>query len=226
MSDHAPSEPTILAFDTSGPYCAAALLSGDMLLASHYAEAQKGQVENLVPVLEGLLAGADETWADLDAIAVGIGPGNFTGIRISVSLARGLALSLGKPAIGVSMFEVVAHQIGKPLVMASIAAPREHAYVQVVEHGAAIGTPRLVDLESVPDDMDFRLGMHVAGYRASKLSRGYDGPLNETIADQIAPSIARIAAGRIDGPRTAPAPLYIRPADAAPPRDPAPKILT
>ena len=67
----------------------------------------KGQAERLVPLLGDLLARAGVAWADVGLIVVGTGPGNFTGIRISVSLARGLALGLGVPAIGVNGFEVM-----------------------------------------------------------------------------------------------------------------------
>ena len=68
---------------------------------------QKGQVENLFPILESLIEKKSISWHELDAIAVGIGPGNFTGIRLSVSAARGIALGLGIPAIAVSSFELM-----------------------------------------------------------------------------------------------------------------------
>ncbi|PJE34371.1 tRNA (adenosine(37)-N6)-threonylcarbamoyltransferase complex dimerization subunit type 1 TsaB, partial [Pseudooceanicola lipolyticus] len=86
------SDPTILAFDTSAAHCAAALLSGDRLLASHAEAMSRGQAERLLPLLEDMLDRAGLGWRDLDAIGVGTGPGNFTGIRIAVSAARGLAL--------------------------------------------------------------------------------------------------------------------------------------
>ena len=99
-----PPSPTVLAFDTSAAHCAAALLS-DGQIVQRVDEMARGQAEHLMPMLEEMLSHSDLTWRDLDAIGVGIGPGNFTGIRISVSAARGLALGLGKPAIGVSTLE-------------------------------------------------------------------------------------------------------------------------
>lgn len=101
-------EPAILAFDTSAAHCAAALLSGDRLLALRTEPMEKGQAERLMPLLEEVLAEGSLGWADLDALAVGTGPGNFTGVRIAVAAARGLALALGKPALGVSRFEALA----------------------------------------------------------------------------------------------------------------------
>ena len=85
----------LLAFDTSGPHCAAALLLGDALHL-RVDDMARGQAEHLMPMLEEMLAEAHMRWRDLDAIGVGVGPGNFTGIRISVSAARGLALSMNR----------------------------------------------------------------------------------------------------------------------------------
>ena len=87
-----PSDPTILAFDTSAAHCAAALLRDGEIVTSCAEPMTRGQAERLMPLLHEVLALGGCTWADLDAIGVGIGPGNFTGIRISVSAARGLAL--------------------------------------------------------------------------------------------------------------------------------------
>ena len=95
------SDPLILAFDTSAAHCAAALLSGDRVLARVAEAMPRGQAERLMGLLHEVLSGSGHDWRDLDAIGVGIGPGNFTGIRISVSAARGLALGLGVPAYGV-----------------------------------------------------------------------------------------------------------------------------
>ena len=75
------SDPTILGFDTSAAHCAAALLSGDRILASAHEDMAKGQAERLMDLCAGVLESAGYGYSDLDAIGVGIGPGNFTGIR-------------------------------------------------------------------------------------------------------------------------------------------------
>jgi len=121
-------KPTLLAFDTSAAHCAAALLLNGQVV-TRIDEMAKGQAEHLMPMLEEMLAAADLTWADLDGIGVGIGPGNFTGIRISLGAVRGLALGLGKPAIGVNGFEARAFQEPLPFT-ATIPAPREQSYAQ------------------------------------------------------------------------------------------------
>ena len=134
----------ILAFDTSGPHCAAALMQGDTVLASLTEEMSRGQAERLMPLLEEILAAGGVNWRDLDVLAVGIGPGNFTGIRIAVSAARGLALGLGIPAIGVSTLDAIRHL--HPRATAAVPAPRDMIYAQPPG-----GAPMLVAASEFPD---------------------------------------------------------------------------
>ncbi|WP_424944098.1 tRNA (adenosine(37)-N6)-threonylcarbamoyltransferase complex dimerization subunit type 1 TsaB [Aliiroseovarius crassostreae] len=196
-------DPTILAFDTSAAHCVAALLRGGQIVAQRHEDMAKGQAERLLPLLEEVLADGDAAWSDLDAIGVGVGPGNFTGIRISVSAARGLALSLGKPAIGISRLEAQAYGLVRP-IWSLVDARRDHVYAQKL---GVSDVPSLLSSEE-----------------AATLAGDMIGPDADP---QIAPAIAQLAAVRLikgnDIPR--PAPLYIRAADAAPPRDPAPVIL-
>ncbi|MFD1509540.1 tRNA (adenosine(37)-N6)-threonylcarbamoyltransferase complex dimerization subunit type 1 TsaB [Lacimonas salitolerans] len=133
-----PSDALVLAFDTSAAHCAAALLSGDRIVAQRAEDMARGQAERLFPLLDDMLTEAGVAWADLTRIGVGIGPGNFTGIRISVSAARGLALSLGIPAIGVSTFDAIRHD--QPQARAAVPAPRDHVYL--VQDGTPVLLPR------------------------------------------------------------------------------------
>jgi tRNA threonylcarbamoyl adenosine modification protein YeaZ len=193
-----PSDLLVLGFDTSAAHCAAALVCGDQVLAFHHDEMARGQAERLMPLLEEVLSAGGKSWSDLDRIGVGIGPGNFTGIRISVSAARGLALGLGIPAVGVSTFEAISHgqtSIGIP----TVAAPRGQAYL------APQGQPPYLASPEQLDDIS------------------QDVPLHTADPHTIAIQIAQVAAAKPTG--TAPAPLYIRPADAAPSREAPPVIL-
>ncbi|MCB1397491.1 MAG: tRNA (adenosine(37)-N6)-threonylcarbamoyltransferase complex dimerization subunit type 1 TsaB, partial [Rhodobacteraceae bacterium] len=74
----------VLGFDTSGAWCAAAVLRGGEILSSRRLDMPRGQGEALMPLLETTLAEAGIGWHDLAALGVGIGPGNFTGTRIAV----------------------------------------------------------------------------------------------------------------------------------------------
>ncbi|MCA0272091.1 MAG: tRNA (adenosine(37)-N6)-threonylcarbamoyltransferase complex dimerization subunit type 1 TsaB [Proteobacteria bacterium] len=191
----------VLGFDTSAAHCAAGLFWEGRTMPSRYAEMQRGQAEALMPMLEGLLTEAGLGWPDLGAIGVGIGPGNFTGIRISVSAARGLALGLGIPAIGVSSFELQAHGRGNGPMLITLPAPRGQAYAQRFEGGAPVAAPDLI--EAGPDT---------------------PAPYGPGIGSLIAEIAGRRLAGAT-APIPRPAPLYVRPADAAPMRDAAPVIL-
>ena len=99
--------PLILTFDTSAAHCAAALFRGSDQVAARMEPMARGQAERLMPLLEDVLAEGGVRWRDMAALAVLTGPGNFTGIRISVAAARGLAMALGVPAIGVTAFEAL-----------------------------------------------------------------------------------------------------------------------
>lgn len=198
----------VLAFDTSAAHCAAALLLPDRLI-QRLEPMEKGQAERLIPLLEELLAEGGIGWADLGAIAVGTGPGNFTGVRISVAAARGLALGLGIPAVGVTRLEALAYGLSRPLRVIEDAR-RSEVYVQdFTEDGpgqarlAAAGTVAALDPST--------------GNAA--------GPSALPPAMPLAEAIGRIGAERALTQQPRPAPFYLRGADAVPPSDPPPLIL-
>ncbi|WP_299375074.1 tRNA (adenosine(37)-N6)-threonylcarbamoyltransferase complex dimerization subunit type 1 TsaB [uncultured Tateyamaria sp.] len=156
--------PLILGFDTSGPYCAAALLRGEVLLAETGEDMARGQAERLMGLLEDVLRGQGCDWRDLDALAVGTGPGNFTGIRIGVSAARGLALGLGIPAYGVTGFEARARLAPKGSTV-TVPAPRDMVYV--LEDGAARQIPAQ-DVDSAPAPLPAHLARAIALHACSQ----------------------------------------------------------
>ncbi len=217
-----PSERLVLAFDTSAAHCAAALLCGDRILTHRHEDMTRGQAERLFPLLEELLTQGGSTWHDLAAIGVGVGPGNFTGIRISVSAARGLALSLGIPAIGVSTLEAQAFGM-QGVVVSTVAAPRDQLYLQIIGAGETFA-PVLATLASLPQ-IPAREKPACVGARATEVAAKCAGTPHQP-AFCLPEAIARIAAQRLDLDLPSPAPLYIRDADAAPARDAPPVILT
>ncbi|MEM1065937.1 MAG: tRNA (adenosine(37)-N6)-threonylcarbamoyltransferase complex dimerization subunit type 1 TsaB [Pseudomonadota bacterium] len=240
-------DPTVLAFDTSAAHCAVALRLGGEIVARRFEPIARGQAERLMPMIEAVLADHGAVFEELDAIGVGIGPGNFTGLRISVSAARGLALSLGIPAIGVSGFDLMlgARAAEDPrLRLVSIPVPREEhtAYVRLYQgfdpQGEATKLQVLladgetptgaIGLEELPETASV-LGVQAPaiGWITGK-NGAYRCYEDCDLPEDPAPGIAAIAEAKLrvsgsDIPR--PAPLYIRSADAAPPRDRAPRIL-
>ncbi len=95
----------VIVFDTSDKYVAAAIYRGEENITTNIESMSKGQAERLIPLLDELLHRSRLNWDDIYRIGVCTGPGNFTGIRISVSAARGLAFGLSIPAVGISSFE-------------------------------------------------------------------------------------------------------------------------
>ncbi len=207
-----PNAPIILAIDTSAAHCAAALLWGhrepglskSRRIVTHSEAMAKGQAERLLPMVEELLAQNSLIWADITLLAVGIGPGNFTGIRIAISLVRGLALGLKIPSLGISGFTATAFagNLDFPYWTA-INAPRNQAYVQRFPNGA----PYLIDAADLTT-LDAP-ALHCA----------------DLTPDALVSAIAEVAFQTPTENAPRPAPLYLRPADAAPPSDPPPTIL-
>ncbi|MGR3343482.1 MAG: tRNA (adenosine(37)-N6)-threonylcarbamoyltransferase complex dimerization subunit type 1 TsaB [Paracoccaceae bacterium] len=216
-----PSDQLVLAFDTSAAHCAAALLSGDKVLAERVEEMVKGQAERLFPMLEELLSGASVTWPDLTRIGVGVGPGNFTGIRISVASARGLALSLAIPAIGVSTFEALGLGLPRPVV-ASVDARGGRFYLQTFAKSGA-WDPVIAGADAMPADM-FSENQCIVGFDSEEIAARI-GAIPCQPQNPVAVAIAMIAATRDAAKAARPAPLYVRAPDAAPPRQLAPVIL-
>ncbi len=98
----------ILALDAATGACSAALLAEGRVLASRFLAMGRGQSEVLMPMVVEVMQEAGMDYADLDLIAATAGPGGFTGLRLGLSAARGLALAAGKPCVGVSTFAAIA----------------------------------------------------------------------------------------------------------------------
>ncbi|MBS1301329.1 tRNA (adenosine(37)-N6)-threonylcarbamoyltransferase complex dimerization subunit type 1 TsaB [Loktanella sp. SALINAS62] len=217
--------PVVLAFDTSLPHCAAALWR-KVVLDHVSKDMTRGQAEHLMPMLQDLLATNGLVWSDLNLIAVGIGPGNFTGIRVSVAAARGLGLALQIPVMGVSLFDILRQEPhGAELV--TLDAPRGQVHGQLFRDGIATGAPCLFDPAAPPSDLHLS-GLVVTGASAHQIADHFGATARVAAPVNVAARIASCAAIRwAQGDRTPPrpAPLYVRPADAAPPRDAPPTII-
>ena len=125
----------ILALETSAKAVSAAVTENGKVLCSGYQDTGLTHSRTLMPIVEHILKNADLTIADLDAIAVAAGPGSFTGIRIGVSAAKGLAFAVDKPAIGVSTLAAMARNVAftDGLVICAMDARRNQIYNALFE---------------------------------------------------------------------------------------------
>ena len=195
-----------------------------------------GQAESLMPQVEAALASAGLGWGQVAALGVGVGPGNFTGVRISVAAARGLRLALGIPAVGVSLFEALAFENAAmaqddiPRLL-TVQAMRGQSYGQLWYNGRALGAPLL--LSETPADLAEsslpRMPQAVLGHNGAALGAALGIAGADAVPRAVAQSIAQCVAAQLSinaiAPDHRPAPLYVRPADAAPPRDAPVAIL-
>lgn len=116
----------ILAIDSATPVAGVALLQDEHLVAEEFSNIGLTHSETLMPMVDRVLKDASLAGRDLDVLAVTIGPGSFTGLRIGLAAAKGLALSLDKPLIGISTLEVLAHNLSySPLLAASVLDARK-----------------------------------------------------------------------------------------------------
>jgi tRNA threonylcarbamoyladenosine biosynthesis protein TsaB len=102
----------LLSFDTATKHCAVALSEDDRLVAHRIQDGERfSHAEKLNLFIEAVLKDAGKSLRDLDAVAVGIGPGSYTGLRIGLSAAKGLCFALDIPLIGLGTLDVLAHEL-------------------------------------------------------------------------------------------------------------------
>lgn len=124
----------ILAFDCAGNSCSAAVLADGSVAARRFAAMERGQAEALMPMIDAVLGEAGCDVAALDLIAVTTGPGGFTGLRIALATARGLALASGVPLLGVTCFAAIAASVPSALrtrpLLVAIESKRQELFLQ------------------------------------------------------------------------------------------------
>lgn len=218
----------LLAIDSATNACSAALWLGDALGPRRYALMHRGHGEALLPMVEDVMSEAGLAFGDLDGIAVTVGPGAFTGLRIGLAAARGLALAAGLPVVGVTTLEAVAaaQEAGDAPILVALDSRRSDVYVQLfASDSSPLGSAQAVMPGDVADLLPsapkiFLAGDAVDAVRAA-LGPGHpnlhrlDGPDLPDAAVVAALAVRRLrsAPGDFESP---PAALYLRPPDAVP----------
>lgn len=215
----------ILAIDTALEACSAAVLDTacDDRPTTRSVAMVRGHAEALMPLIAEVMSAAATEFADLDRIAVTVGPGSFTGLRVGVSAARAIALASGKPAVGVTTLAALAAPFfddgAGGTLMPVIDARHDRVYMQVFGPGGrSLVTPRIATVQ---------IAAHAALAGPTRIV-GSAARLIEAVwpADEPPPSttparapdiawVARLAVRRDD--LTMPVrPLYLSEADARP----------
>jgi tRNA threonylcarbamoyl adenosine modification protein YeaZ len=219
----------VLAIDTALDACAVCVFNseGGKALASESLAMARGHAEALMPLIARVMDKSDIGFSDLDRIAVTVGPGSFTGLRVGISAARGIALASGKPAVGVTTLAVyaaphIASEDGAQIVVA-IDAKHGNVYAQVFGNsGRTIVAPQVTavaDVVRAAREAQVRIVGSGAPLVAAGWPAGDPPPLlvDPTGAPPIE-WVARLgaAARKTDVP---PKPLYLRAPDARPQDD-------
>jgi tRNA threonylcarbamoyladenosine biosynthesis protein TsaB len=216
----------VLAIDCALDACAAAVFDSHAgtIVASETRVMVRGHAEALMPMIARVMDEAEVEFKELDRIAVTVGPGSFTGLRVGISAARGIALAAAKPAIGLTTLAALAapHIAADDTlpVVAAIDARHDHVYLQEFGPGGrSVLAPRIASLREAVRAATSGPA-RIVGSAAAQVARAWpQGEPPPTLVDQrAAPDIAwiaRLGAAAAD-PEGPPKPLYLRPPDAQP----------
>lgn len=225
-----PNVVKILALDTATSACSVAFWADGEVVARRFAQMPRGQSEALLPMVSEVLDEAAVDWAGLDLLAVTVGPGAFTGLRIGLAAARGMALAAGLPCIGVTTLEAVAAGAvdDKGPLLVVLDAKRADVYAQAFDADhRPLGEPRALMPEALPgliaqigerptvigDAADLALdALAAAGLEARRGTAS-------GIPDAAIVAVMAAEHWSSETPSPPPEPLYIRPPDAVKPRN-------
>lgn len=207
-------EPLILAIDTSGAYVSVALMTPPVVHASVQEWMEHGQAERLMLAVDEVMRSAKRQMRDLTAVAVAIGPGSFTGVRIALASARGLGLALDIPVWGVTNFEAWAYNMNQP-VRVILDTRRDDFYIQDFD---ADGVPETQPCVMSSDtfkthQIPLRVGVGDGAGRAMNIACHQVIYAIEPHAERV----GHVAWANRNHPRPAEA-LYLREADVTLPR--------
>jgi tRNA threonylcarbamoyladenosine biosynthesis protein TsaB len=224
----------ILAIDTALDACAAGVLdtAQNKLIAQESLAMKRGHAEALMPLIARVMKESGVAFSALDRIAATTGPGSFTGLRVGLSAARGIALAAGKPVVGVTTLTAYAAPVvsesGENPIISAIDARHDHVYLQVVSgNGGSLVMPQIAPVAEALDAARFG-APYLVGNAARILAERWpsDAPPPVKIDPQAAPDIAWVAwlGAAVDPGMALARPFYLRAPDAKLPKDPLPQV--
>jgi tRNA threonylcarbamoyladenosine biosynthesis protein TsaB len=223
----------LLAIDTAGSACSAALARGGSVVAAESRQMRHGHGEALLPMIDRVTAAAGLPPARLDAVAAATGPGGFTGIRVGLAAAHGIALATGARLIGIASFVAVASLMGEAgggACLVALDSRREDLYVQLFARsdGQPLAEPAAVLPAALADyllaaKLPPNTPLLIAGDAAAAAAAALEAWNGVTVAPDSAPDALGVAVAALrvvrEGAVIAPArPLYLRPPDVTLPR--------
>jgi tRNA threonylcarbamoyladenosine biosynthesis protein TsaB len=221
----------VLGFDTATPAVSVALHDGERVVSAAFAVDARRHSELLAPMISKVMADAGVTRGDLTAVAVGVGPGPYTGLRVGVVTARVLGSVLGLPVRGVCSLDLIAASAapGREFLVATDARRKEVYWARYGATGRRLAGPAVGQASSVPDAADLAVagagGLLYPEAFGEVIGPAYPdaGTLCGIVARSLtAPSSAALpSAASSPGlpPLLPPEPLYLRRPDA---REPGP----
>jgi tRNA threonylcarbamoyladenosine biosynthesis protein TsaB len=203
----------ILALDTCLGACSVAILDGDTVRAARSEPMTRGHQERIAVLAREVATEAGVKFSGLTRIAVTVGPGSFTGLRVGLSFAKGLATALSVPCVGVNTLEALAASVEATGFVAGVLdAKMGQVYLQVFDSGKALMAPDALEVGVAAARLaELYSGGPVAlvGSGAPLVADVLPGAtvLTPAYADPVA--VARLAAAR-PAPSHSPRPLYLR----------------
>jgi tRNA threonylcarbamoyladenosine biosynthesis protein TsaB len=219
----------VVGFDTATPAVSVALHDGERVVAESFALDSRRHSELLTPMIAEVMADVGAARADLTEVAVGVGPGPYTGLRAGVMTARVLGAVLGVPVHGVCSLDVIAAAIpahpatadpaaaDREFLVATDARRREVYWARYDATGRRVEGPQVSPASSIPGAAD----LPVAGTGGQLYPEAFGEVIGPAYPDArtLCGIVAASLAGRPGSPLLAPEPLYLRRPDA---REPGP----
>ncbi|MHB8528406.1 MAG: tRNA (adenosine(37)-N6)-threonylcarbamoyltransferase complex dimerization subunit type 1 TsaB [Caulobacteraceae bacterium] len=208
----------ILAIDTCLAACQAVAMRNETTLALMSEPMIRGHQERLAPMVGEVVEAAGLSFGAIEMLAVTVGPGSFTGLRVGLAFAKGLCLALSRPLAGVGVLEAMAASTGGSGPRAAVIdAGRGRVYLQLFVGDAPAGGPETLALQDAVQRLDAWAGKEgavIIGPGAIRMAHVCPALRPSPMAAPDPRAIARLA---MDGASSRPAiPIYLRAPDARP----------